>query len=86
MDIWFMTINYLREQLDEVCGHSNNVVTAYLPFWQKWQNTPMVMEGGNGQRWNYHSHVGCFLLSSNPPFVVGHKILLVLVSAEGHIL
>mgnify|MGYP000671575583 CR=1 FL=1 len=54
IDIWFTIISCLRGQLDEVCGHSNDVVTAYLRFWQKWRNMPMVTQGGNGPRWNYH--------------------------------
>ena len=29
-------------------------------------------------------HAGCFLLTSHPPFVVGHKIRLVLAGDEGH--
>ena len=53
MDIWFTIISYLQGQLDEVCDHSNDVVTAHLRFWQKWRNTPMVTQGGNGLRWNY---------------------------------
>ena len=53
MDIWFTIINCLRGQLDEVCNRSNDVVTALLCFWQKWQNTPMVTQGGYDLRWNY---------------------------------
>ena len=35
---------------------------------------------------NSHSnpHAGGFLLTSHPPFIVGHGIRLVLVDAEGH--
>ena len=46
-------IRCLRGQLEEVCSHSNDMVTAHLRFWQKWRNTPMVMQGGSGLRWNY---------------------------------
>ena len=46
MDIWFVIINFLRGQLDEVCYHSNDVVIARLRFQQKWRNTPIVTQGG----------------------------------------
>ena len=32
IDIWFAIINYVRGQSDEVCCHSNNVVTNHLLF------------------------------------------------------
>ena len=81
MDIWFAIVSCLRGQLDEVCGHSNNVVTARLCFWQ---NTPMVMQGGNGLRWNCQPPCWLFPTHSHPPFVVGHRIRLVLAGDEGH--
>ena len=38
-------------------------------FWQNWRNTTMVTQGGGTIR----PHASRFLLTSHPPFVVGHR-------------
>jgi hypothetical protein len=83
MDIWSALISCLRGQLEEVCSHSNDVATARLRFWQKWQNTPMVMQGGSCPRWNYQPPRWLFPTHLPSLFGVGPKSHLVLENIEG---
>ena len=80
MDIWFTIIICLRGQLDEVCSHSDDLVTAHLRL----EHTDGDRRVKRARGETTSPHVECFLLSSRPPFVAGHMIRPVLASAEVH--
>ena len=82
MDIWFMIINCLRGQLDEVCAHLDDMVNACLRFWAVMEEHA---DGDARRKWPEVELLAPMLVvSSLPPSLEGQRIRLLLDDNEHH--